>query len=83
MVLAPAIAFLAMNGLRHGFAPWEKTAIALLWAAPLVTRAVAGATYVPLGLIAMVAVFALLVRRTMLAPLPARIESGDATRQPI
>jgi hypothetical protein len=85
MVLAPAIAFLAMNGLRHGFAPWEGTALAALWLVPLVARAVAGATLVPLGLIAMLAVFTLLVRRTMLPPAAraGRIDSGDATRQPI
>jgi hypothetical protein len=84
MVLAPAIAFLAMNGLRHGFAPWEETALAVLWIVPLVARAVAGATFIPVGLLAMVAVFVLLVRRT-LRPIPrsARIESGDGTRQPI
>jgi hypothetical protein len=85
MVLAAAIAFLAMNGLRHGFAPWEGTALAALWLVPLVARAVAGATLVPIGLLAMLAVFALLMRRTMLPPAvgPRRIESGDATRQPI
>ena len=29
MLLAPAIAFLAADGLARGFAPWEKTALAL------------------------------------------------------
>ena len=31
MVLAPAIAFLAADGLQRGFGPWEKTALAALW----------------------------------------------------
>ena len=28
MVLAPAIAFLAVDGCERGFAPWEKSALA-------------------------------------------------------
>jgi alpha-1,2-mannosyltransferase len=28
MVLAPAIAFFAVDGLDRGFAPWEKTILA-------------------------------------------------------
>ena len=82
----PAIAYLAMNGLRHGFAPWEATALAGLWLVPLIARAVAGAILVPLGPIAMIASFALLVRRTegvAGGTTRPRIESGDATRQPI
>ena len=31
MLLAPAIAFLAADGLQRGFAPWEKTLLAALW----------------------------------------------------
>ncbi len=61
--LAPAIAFLAMHGVREGFAPYEKTALAALWLAPLVARGVAEATLIPLGVIAMVAVFALILCR--------------------
>ena len=38
MVLAPAIAFLAADGLARGFGPWEKTALAALWLVPLVAR---------------------------------------------
>jgi hypothetical protein len=30
MLLAPAIAFLAADGMSHGFAPWEKTMLAAL-----------------------------------------------------
>ena len=61
--LAPAIAFLAVHGLRHGFAPWEKSALAFLWLAPLVARGVAEATLVPLGVPAMALVLALVLRR--------------------
>ena len=38
MVLAPAIAFLAIDGLARGFAPWEKSALALALAVPLIAR---------------------------------------------
>jgi len=61
--LAPAIAFLAVHGLRHGFAPYEKTALAALWLAPLIARAVAEATLVPAGVLAMAAVLGLVLRR--------------------
>jgi alpha-1,2-mannosyltransferase len=66
MVLAPAIAFFAADGLTRGFGPWEKTALAALWLAPLLTRSVAQATLIPLGVPAMLAVFALLLRRAEL-----------------
>jgi hypothetical protein len=68
MVLAPAIAFLAAHGLTQGFAPWEKTALAALWLAPLVARSVAEATLIPLGVPAMVAVYMLILRRGVRRP---------------
>jgi alpha-1,2-mannosyltransferase len=66
MVVAPAIAFFAVDGIDRGFLPWEKTALAALWLVPLLTRSVAQATLVPLGVPAMLAVFALLLRRVEL-----------------
>jgi alpha-1,2-mannosyltransferase len=61
--LAPAIAFLAVHGLRYGFAPWEKTALAALWLAPLVARGVTGATLLPVGVPAMAIVLGITLRR--------------------
>jgi alpha-1,2-mannosyltransferase len=61
--LAPAIAFLAVNGLRHGFAPYEKSALAALWIAPLVARSVAQAILVPVGVLSMAAVLGLILHR--------------------
>ena len=77
MVLAPAIAFLAVDGPTRGFGPWEKTALAFLWIVPLIARGVAQVTFVPLGVIAMIAMFALVLHRAGLlaakpAPVPAR-----------
>jgi alpha-1,2-mannosyltransferase len=63
MVLAPAIAFLALDGLARGFSPYEKTALAFLWVVPLFARGLAQATLVPLGVIAMLVMFWLVMRR--------------------
>jgi alpha-1,2-mannosyltransferase len=65
MLLAPAIALLAAAGLERGFAPWEKSLLALLWIVPLVARVVAGATLIPLAVPAMLAAFAFLLHRAM------------------
>jgi alpha-1,2-mannosyltransferase len=63
MLLAPAIAFLAVDGTQRGFSPYHKTALAALWLVPLVARSVAQATLVPLGAIAMLALLVLVMRR--------------------
>ncbi len=63
MVLAPAIAFFAVDGLRRGFGPWEKTTLAALWLVPLLTRSVAQITLIPLGVPAMLATFMMLLWR--------------------
>jgi alpha-1,2-mannosyltransferase len=62
MVLAPAMAFLAAEGMKRGFVSWEKTALALLWLAPLFARAVAERAMLPLGVWLMLGVFALVLR---------------------
>ena len=75
--LAPAIAFFAVHGLRCGFSPWEKSALAALWLAPLVARGVAGATLLPVGVPAMAVVLGLVLRRAaMTGGLPQRWRSG-------
>jgi len=65
MVLAPAIAFLAVEGVTDGFGPWEKTALAALWLMPLLARSVAHVALIPLGPLVMLGVFILLLRRSM------------------
>jgi alpha-1,2-mannosyltransferase len=66
MMLAPAIAFIAADGLARGFGPWQKTALAALWLAPLIARPIAHMTLVPLGVPAMLVMFVLLLRRNTL-----------------
>jgi alpha-1,2-mannosyltransferase len=63
VVLAISIAFFVRYGLAHGFRDYEISLLALAWAAPLVARGVAGATGVPLGLIAVLLLFVLTLRR--------------------
>jgi glycosyl transferase family 87 len=80
MVLAPAIAFIAVDGFARGFGPWEKTALAVLWLAPLVARNVAQATLVPFGALAMLAMFILLLRRTTRHSISSLAFSDTATK---
>jgi hypothetical protein len=65
MLLAPAIAYLATDGMTRGFAPWEKTILAALWIVPLVARSVPQATLIPLAVPSMLMALALLLRRAM------------------
>jgi alpha-1,2-mannosyltransferase len=67
MVLAPAIAFIAADGMTRGFGPWEKTALAALWLVPLVARTFPQVTLIPLGVPSMLAMFVLILRRAGLA----------------
>jgi alpha-1,2-mannosyltransferase len=66
MVLAPAIAFFAADGLVRGFGPWERTALAALWLMPLVARSFAQLALIPLGVPVMLVTFILLLRRSTL-----------------
>src|SRR5450755_4234743 len=63
MLLAPAIAFLVLDGMARGFAPWEKTTLAALWIVPLVARSIPQATLIPLAVPILLLAFALLLRR--------------------
>ncbi len=80
MVLAPGIAFFAADALARGFRPWEKTALAALWLAPLVARSVAHATLIPLGVPAMLAAFVVLWRRAELQRVPLMPFGGASSR---
>jgi hypothetical protein len=64
MLLAPAIAYLAADGLQRGFGAYEKTVLAALWIVPLVARSVPQVSCVPLAVPLMLLAFVLLLRRT-------------------
>ena len=63
VVLAVTIAFFARHGLARGFRDWEITLLAFAWIVPLVSRGIASIVPVPLGLIAMLALYAITLRR--------------------
>lgn len=67
VVLLAGIAFLWRDAARHGWLSWEKSALALVWIAPLVARNVAALTLVPLGLTTAILVLILAVRRHLRA----------------
>jgi alpha-1,2-mannosyltransferase len=71
MVLAPAMAFLAVDGFVRGFGPWEKTLLAALWLTPLLARSVAHISLVPLGVPVMLTILVLILRRSELFAAPA------------
>ena len=76
MLLAPAIAFLAVDGIERGFSPYHKTALAALWLVPLVARSVAQAALLPLGTIAMLAMLVLILDRARRDP--GAVPNGQA-----
>lgn len=65
VVLAVAIAFLARHGLRHGFGPFEVSLLAAAWMMPLLSRGVAAATGIPLGLVVLLIIFVFTMRRAV------------------
>ncbi len=65
MLLAPAIAYFALEGIARGFGPYEKTILAALWIVPLVARSVPEATLIPLAVPTMLLAFITLLHRAM------------------
>ncbi len=63
--MGPALAFLAAYGLTRGFLAYEKSALAFCWLVPLITRSAAQFIGLPLGLIALLILFALAYRRAV------------------
>ena len=72
MLLAPVIVLLANDGAERGFAPYEKTLLAVAWIVPLVTRALAQATAIPIGTITTLMLLILIVSRAG-AAMPMRL----------
>jgi alpha-1,2-mannosyltransferase len=65
VVLAVAIAFLVRHGFARGFRDYEISLLAAAWAVPLLSRGVAGATGIPLGLIVMLALYGFTLHRAL------------------
>lgn len=64
-ILAVAIAFTAAHGVEHGFAPFEKSLLALVWITPLLARATMMVTGLPLGVLVMGLFFGFLAHRAL------------------
>lgn len=64
--LGLAIAFLVADGRRHGFLPYEKTALAFVWIVPLFGRGAMHLMTIPFGFLSIVAIFVLALRRARL-----------------
>jgi hypothetical protein len=60
------MAFLLSDGWRRGFLSWEKSLFAFVWFVPMLGRAVMAVSTIPLGLIAIIAIFALALRRAII-----------------
>jgi hypothetical protein len=83
VVLAVAIAFFARHGFAHGFLDNEITLLAVAWAMPLLARGVMGATYVPLGLLTLLALYVMTLRRAAADVDAADRASVQAARTPV
>ena len=66
VVLAVAIAFFARHALNKGFRDFEISLLAAAWLVPLLSRSIAGVSYIPLGLLVELAFYALVLRRAAL-----------------
>jgi alpha-1,2-mannosyltransferase len=66
MILAPAIAFMVAAGAARGFRDDEITLLAAAWIAPLLARGIASSTGIPLGLITVLTLYALMMRRAII-----------------
>jgi alpha-1,2-mannosyltransferase len=80
-ILAIAVAYLACDGLERGFAPWQKTTVAALWLIPLIARSIAGATFVPVGALTMLAALAFVVWRAVIETRDETATVSDWTRR--
>lgn len=63
VILAPAIAFLILDGLKNGFLSFEKTIFLFAAFAPVIARGIGSATHISLGLLALLALFSVVLRR--------------------
>lgn len=78
VVLAPALAFLAVHGLRQGFAPYEAALLVGLWVLPFIARSVAELTAVSLSPVMLIGAFVLVLARADLVRYLSRASANSA-----
>ena len=74
VVLAVAIVFFVRHGMNRGFHDYEISLLAAAWFMPLMSRAIAGVTGIPLGLLALLALYVIIVQRAVRDRLGSVIE---------
>jgi len=79
VILALPIAWLALEGRRSGFLPWEKSLVALAWLLPLFARTLAGKAMIPIAPLVMMLLLAAIARRSMLIPSDAPTAAGTSS----
>jgi alpha-1,2-mannosyltransferase len=63
MMLAPAIAFIVSAAVAGGFRDYEISVLAAAWIVPLLSRSIAGLTGIPVGLLVLLALYVVTLRR--------------------
>jgi alpha-1,2-mannosyltransferase len=63
VVLALPIAWIALEGRRSGFLPWEKSLLAFVWLMPLFARSLSRHAMIPIAPFAMLLLLADIARR--------------------
>lgn len=66
VALAVGIAFFVRHGLSRSFRTFEISLLAADWMVPLLSRGVAGATGIPLGLLVLLALYVFTLRRALI-----------------
>src|SRR6202163_443997 len=66
VALAVGIVFFVRHGLGRGFRTFEISLLAAAWIVPLLSRGVAGATGIPLGLVVLLAFYVFTLRRALI-----------------
>jgi len=74
VLLAAPIAWLAMEGLRAQFLPWERSILLLAWLTPMWSRWIAMIYSIPLGPVILCLLLIAILRRVITVPV---LRSGD------
>jgi alpha-1,2-mannosyltransferase len=78
IAVAPAVAFIVASRWPNGFRDYDISVLAAAWFAPLFARTIAGATGVPLGLIAVAMLYILAMRHAMRDRAMASLDAARA-----
>jgi alpha-1,2-mannosyltransferase len=65
VVLAVAIVFFVRHGMNRGFHDYDISLLAAAWMVPLLSRVIAGATGIPLGLLVLLALYVFTLQRAV------------------